>query len=394
MSEIPVNGNPDLKPTKKPQDNFSYLFRFAIKINALFGFNLGENQKWNFIYNILYAHTLSMMIFYIIYVLLKSELDASNIQKMVMSLMQLSVAVTNSLGTVYHRLGLNHIKSIVKKADKLLERLDNREEMIRQLKPDITAKIIACCLLTVIHYIQLLEVFFAKERLVKLGDDQFLNLSQKYHIQLIYNVWGGLAIFTNIMCIGGIFLSVLTVIHAMFDFLISVKFNDARQGSKNRIKYLAKLIEIHRQNCEILKLKEKYFRIFCMMFIFQLTENIIIKARIFMVENNVPSMSQMISLSLTVAILTIFISKLSTINEKMKLSLRHLMMLTATLGEEKQIKTTDAACLLSKAELYASYVELDNPVFTVGGLLNIKSDILVGLAGLSLSYILLLYSKM
>ncbi|GAB6025481.1 hypothetical protein CHUAL_011221 [Chamberlinius hualienensis] len=375
---------------------FNDLLRQSFYVNFVFGFNLNPDKKHNTVCNILFIHTICMVLYSLLYSVLQAELRPDDVQKTLLSIFFIQLAICLVFMTVSQKLNIGIITKLLKDSKDLFHELPFRDELESKFNLRIIIGVFAPMFIIIHHFIRLVESMYSKDSVVSYGNERFDQLCAKYPIQEMYNFWGCLARNVTGQCMCVIFVPVSMLIDNAFLKLCVIKKEDlitSSSGSENSVDAIRVFIRIHSKTCQLLKLLDKLSKYTNLWFASIMLSNLIFKARTIFSKQYKLSHDHIFSVTLYFVMFMGMILEMSKLQAKCRKSLSNLMEMAADIEKDQSssMKTTTNALQL-KTDLYITSVELDNPSMTLGGLLTFNNHLIVSVLNFSLSYIFLLYN--
>ncbi|GAB6026366.1 hypothetical protein CHUAL_012570 [Chamberlinius hualienensis] len=299
--------------SKNESDSFLKMIRGTIFINEIHGFNILQRNKSKHIYNILYAHTIILMLYYLFYAILKADFQNDDVQKTIATIFHVSLAFCLLGICIHQRSQLGNLVKMFQLANDLFDQLEVKKQVLSTLKPRLfIATKISPSFVFLLYYLDLLERYFAGERSIKYGQPYFKILAEKYHLNLIYGVWGGLApvIFGSIayQTLG----TVSALVDSIFQYLENVKRHEFCSPPKNSIETIATFIKIHRRSCQLLKLADETFSPISLMIYAVFIVGQLSRARNIVNENSSFSIANIAAIIFFMILLTAIVKRMST----------------------------------------------------------------------------------
>ncbi|GAB6026198.1 hypothetical protein CHUAL_012409 [Chamberlinius hualienensis] len=343
---------------------FTKAMKHLLYLHYFFGVNVSNFVKWQTVFDFLFAIHLMMSVMYLALAYAKEDCSSDDIQIVFMSVGFMFVAVCNLLGKLSHRQQCHNKTKLLKEIEQMLKRFNGKETAQLEKLEQMSLKLFLIpTFIVVFHYIYHVEKYILGDYHVDYGTEKFQYLSEKYHIDYIYNL--AVAPF-NLICDLMVTLFMIPVFSSLkfaLDQLISLQptYRNAR-----------KLIKIHRNIRQLYRLTNATFSTNLLLGCLTLLMYILTFARTVTVNWQVISWATVLGLLTLLAVLFAHVIIVSRVNEKLRQSNCHLQRMSYHLSNYNTHNLITA-----KLDLYVTEVNLDFPYITFGNWINVDSHLVV-----------------
>ncbi|GAB6024765.1 hypothetical protein CHUAL_014263 [Chamberlinius hualienensis] len=277
-------------------------------------------------------------------------------------------------------------KDLVKlmtETDALLEKVPKNicQQYLQRLKQTSSYTLLLPFFIVITCICQQLEFYCFSERTVNYGNPFFIYLQEKYYIDDIFRI--GISIPCGIFFTMGIIMG--------YPVMVTMSF--MIQHLK-RINETVEYIKIHRHICNYYKLAQNGLGLFGSLIAITAVVGILFFARSVATSPQNVSWATILKLAIFFPFATNVFKIVGNINIELETTLSHLL----NFGDSMHLKMRklgfhEKARLLTKLELYAIFVTLDQPYVKLIGVGKVTPQFVIGFASFVLCYICVLYGK-
>ncbi|GAB6026196.1 hypothetical protein CHUAL_012407 [Chamberlinius hualienensis] len=343
---------------------FTKAIKYLLYLHNCFGINVSNNEKWQTVFDILFAIHLLLSMMYLAFAFVKEDCGSENIQIVFMSVGFMFVAVCNLLVKLSHRQQCHNKTKLLKEIEQMLKRFNGKEVVQLEKLEKMSLKLFLIpTFILLLHYIYHVEKYIFGNYHFDFETKKFQDLSEIYHIDYIYNL--AVAPFNLIydVVVTLFMIPVLSSLKFAIDQLISFQ-----PTNTNAMKF----IQIHRDIRQLYRLTNATFSTNFQLGFLTLLMNIFSFARTVIVNWQVISWATVLGLLIFFSVLFAHLIILSSANEKLRQSNYHLQRMGYDLSNYNTHNL-----IAAKLDLYVTEVNLDFPYITLGNWINVDSHLVV-----------------
>ncbi|GAB6024784.1 hypothetical protein CHUAL_014266 [Chamberlinius hualienensis] len=363
-------------------------FRDSIKqvINFLYfyGIDIRKQRTYHFICNVLFAVHLFLGSLFLSYAFLKADLQNEDMQVFVWSAGLLTLAIQNVVMKISYRWSNKDLVKLLAETDAVLEMFPkiSCQQYLQKLKQMSNYILVLPFSFLVIQVSRQIEIYcFSERTVINYGSPLFRYLQQNYYIDDIFRIGIAMPCYTFFLTGTAVLCPVLFTVFFMIQNL--KRINDAE-----------KYIKIHRRICNYYKLTQNAFGLFFFLACGTILVVILFFARSVATSPRNISWSALLVLAIYFPILMVHIVFIGKTNIELETTLSQLMNSGDNMRwKMRKLGPNKRSHLLSKLDLYVTFVALDRPQIELIGIGKVKPQIVIGIVTFVLCYTFVLYDK-